>query len=83
MRRKYMALYERSEYFMLKIILVWWLIGLVMFLVIRGKVVFSDIKTKKYSVLISIVGTLVMGFMTPVYLLLGIIIGILELLNRK
>lgn len=68
---------------MLKIILVWWLIGLVMFLVIRGKVVFSDIKTKKYSVLISIVGTLVMGFMTPVYLLLGIIIGILELLNRK
>lgn len=68
---------------MLKIILVWWLIGLVMFLVIRGKVVLSDIKTKKYGVLISIAGTLFTGFMTPVYILLGMIIGIFTLLIRK
>lgn len=68
---------------MLKIILVWWLTGSVIFLVIRGKIVLNDIKTKKYGVLISTFGTLFMGFMTPVYLLLGMIIGILRLLNQK
>lgn len=68
---------------MLKIILAWWSIGLVMFLVIRGKIVLNDIKTKKYGVLVSAFGTLFMGFMAPVCLLLGMISGILRLLNQR
>ena len=63
---------------MLKFIIIYLIIGLVLELILNGKKTIEDIRSKRYSVAISIFGTVVMSFLTPVYFVYGLISGLIS-----
>ena len=67
---------------MLLIVLVWWLIGLIILLVTRGKVMLAELRSKKFSISTTIIGMVILSFMAPALIILEIIKGIIDILTN-
>ena len=63
---------------MLTFIIVYLIIGLVLELIVDGKKTIKDIKNKRFSILTSILGTIFMSVIAPVYFVYGVITGIIH-----
>ena len=63
---------------MLTFIIVYLTIGLVLELIVDGKKTIKDIKKKRFSILTSILGTIFMSVIAPVYFVYGVITGIIH-----
>lgn len=63
---------------MLTFIIVYLTIGLVLELIVDGKKTIKDIKNKRFSVFTSIIGTIFMSVISPVYFMYGFITGIIH-----
>ena len=63
---------------MLTFIIVYLTIGLVLELIVDGKKTIKDIKNKRFSILTSILGTIFMSVIAPVYFVYGVITGIIH-----
>ena len=63
---------------MLTFIIVYLTIGLVLELIVNGKKTIKDIKNKRFSILTSILGTIFMSVIAPVYFVYGVITGIIH-----
>ena len=63
---------------MLTFIIVYLTIGLMLELIFNGKKTIKDIKNKRFSILISILGTIFMSVFAPVYFVYGFITGIIH-----
>lgn len=66
----------------LKIIAIYLGIGLVITIICSGRSIIEDIKSGKYSVLMSILGSIVLMIMSPVWVICGIIQGIIALFKH-
>ena len=63
---------------MLTFIIVYLIIGLMLELIVNGKKTIKDIKNKRFSILTSILGTIFMSVIAPVYFVYGVITGIIH-----
>lgn len=63
---------------MLTFIIVYLTIGLILELIVDGKKTIKDIKNKRFSILTSILGTIFMSVIAPVYFVYGVITGIIH-----
>ena len=63
---------------MLTFIIVYLTIGLMLELIVDGKKTIKDIKNKRFSILTSILGTIFMSVIAPVYFVYGVITGIIH-----
>ena len=63
---------------MLTFIIVYLIIGLVLELIVDGKKTIKDIKNKRFSILTSILGTIFMSVIAPVYFVYGVITDIIH-----
>ena len=63
---------------MLTFIIVYLTIGLMLELIVNGKKTIKDIKNKRFSILTSILGTIFMSVIAPVYFVYGVITGIIH-----
>lgn len=63
---------------MLTFVIVYLTIGLTLELIIDGKKTIKDIKNKRFSILTSIIGTVFMSVIAPVYFAYGFITGIIH-----
>lgn len=63
---------------MLTFVIVYLTIGLVLELIVDGKKTIKDIKNKRFSILTSIIGTIFMSIIAPVYFAYGFITGIIH-----
>ena len=63
---------------MLTFIIVYVTIGLMLELIVDGKKTIKDIKNKRFSILTSILGTIFMSVIAPVYFVYGAITGIIH-----
>ena len=63
---------------MLTFIIVYLAIGLVLELIVDGKKTIKDIKNKRFSILTSILGTIFMSVIAPVYFVYGFITSIIH-----
>ena len=60
---------------MLTFIIVYLTIGLMLELIFNGKKTIKDIKNKRFNILTSILGTIFMSVVSPVYFVYGMIQG--------
>ena len=63
---------------MLTFIIVYLTIGLVLELIVDGKKTIKDIKNKRFSILTSILGTIFMSVIAPVYFVYGFSRGTIQ-----
>ena len=63
---------------MLTFIIVYLTIGLILELIVDGKKTIKDVKNKRFSILTSILGTIFMSVIAPVYFVYGVITGIIH-----
>ena len=63
---------------MLTFIIVYLTIGLILELIVDGKKTIKDIKNKRFNILTSILGTIFMSVIAPVYFVHGFITGIIH-----
>lgn len=68
---------------MLLIVLVWWLIGLIITLMVFGRVVLATIRSKKYSTCTIIFVTAIVSFISPAMCVLGAIKAIIDTFTNE